>query len=243
MKPNAQSISLWIATFFGAVLVVAFMVFPGFLPPMSPTMSAQDVAAFYNNNTTMIRASMITFDFCGVMLIPLFMVVVHQIKRMATSTDVFAYCYLSAAASTATLFALSNLLWLIAAFRPERDPQLLVLLNDFAWITFTAPVGTMVGQYVCLALAIYLDGRDEPVLPRWVAHFNIVSAIAVAPAVLAAVFKTGPFAWNGAISFWLRLGAFAVNTLVMIIVLRGVIKREVAESSDADLVLAPAAVG
>lgn len=237
MKPNAQSISLWLAAFFGAVLVVAFVVFPGFLPPMSPNLSAQGVAAFYQHHTTMIRASMITFDFCGVMLIPLFMVVVHQIKRMATATDVFAYCYLSAAVSTATLFALSDLFWLIGAFRPDRDPHLLVLLNDLAWITFTAPVGTMVGQNVCLALAVYLDKRDEPVFPRWVAPFSIVTAIAIAPAVGAAVFKSGPLAWNGLISFWIRLGAFFVNTFVMFFVLRRAIKQEAAE--EAELVLAP----
>ena len=45
-------------------------------------------------------------------------------KRMATQSHVFAYCYLSAAVSGATLFALADLFWLIAAFRPDRDPAL-----------------------------------------------------------------------------------------------------------------------
>ena len=99
------------------------------------------------------------------MLIPFFMVIVYQMKRMATPSQVLAYCYLSAAASGVALFALADLFWLIAAFRPERDPQLVLLLNDMAWIAFTAPVGMIIAQNLCLALAIYLDARPEPILP------------------------------------------------------------------------------
>ena len=226
MKPDAQSISLWLAVVFGAILVAAFVLFPGFFPPMSPQMSAQQVAAFYADNTTMIRASMIIFDLCGVMLLPLFMVIVHQMKRMATPTQVFAYCYLSAAVSGTTLFAIADLFWLIAAFRPERDPQLVMLLNDFAWIVFTAPVGTFVAQNLCLALAVRLDRHPEPILPRWVAPFSIAVAVVMAPAAGAAVFKTGPLAWNGLVSFWLRVAAYGVYVVVMLFVLRVAIRRE-----------------
>ena len=226
---NAQSISLWLAAVFGAVLVASFALFPGFLPPMSPEMSAAEVAAFYGENKTWIRASMIVFDFCCVMMLPLFMVVVHHIKRMATSTDVLAYCYLSAAASGATILAIANLFWLITAFRPERDPELLLLLNDLAWITFTVPVGMIIAQNLCLALAVYLDRRAEPVFPRWVGHFNIATAVLIAPAACAAIFKTGPLAWNGFISFWLRLGLFAAYIGVMFVVLRRAIAQEARE--------------
>lgn len=229
MNISAQSISLWLAAVFGTVLVAAFVLFPGFLPPMSPEMSAGEVAEFYAENKTWIRTSMVVFDFCCVMLLPLFMVVVHHIKRMRTSTDVFAYCYLSAAASGATILAIANLFWLIAAFRPERDPELLVLLNDLAWITFTAPVGMIIAQNLCLALAVYLDQRPDPVFPRWVGHFNIATAILTAPAACAAMFKSGPLAWNGLISFWLRLTLFAAYIGVMFFVLRRAMRHEALE--------------
>ena len=233
MNLNAQSLCLWLAAVFGAVLVASFALFPGFLPPMSPEMTADEVAAFYRENTTWVRTSMIVFDFCCVMMLPLFMVVVHQIKRMRTSTDVFAYCYLSAAASGATILAIANLFWLIAAFRPERDPELLVLLNDLAWITFTVPVGMIIAQNLCLAMAVYLDRRPDPVFPRWVAHFNLVTAGLTAPAACAAIFKSGPLAWDGLISFWLKLGLFAAYVGVMFVVLRRAIAQEARE---ADLV-------
>ena len=137
---QTQLISLWMAPVFGAVLLIAFLAFPGFFPPMSPAMTAEQVAQFYRDNTAMIRFSMITFNLCGVMLLPFFMVIVIQMKRMATQSHVFAYCYLTAAVSGATLYALADIFYLVAAFRPDRDPELVMLLNDMAWMIFIAPV-------------------------------------------------------------------------------------------------------
>jgi hypothetical protein len=231
--PSVQRVSLWIALFFGAVMLIAFVAFPGFFPPMSPRMSPDRVAAFYRDHQAAIRFSMITFNFCGVMLVPLFMVIVYQMKRMATPTQVFAYSYLSAVVSGVTLFALSDLFWLIAAFRPERDPQLIQLLNDLAWITFVAPVGMVIGQNLCLALGIFFDARPTPIFPRWVAVVSIVTALAMAPSAAAAAVQSGPLAWNGVVSFWLRIGASGVFLVVMFFAARAAVAREEREEGAA----------
>jgi len=226
MNIKAQWISLWITPFFGAVLLVAFLSFPGFFPPMSPDLTADQVAAFYADNTTMIRFSMIVFNLCAIMLIPFFMTIVVQIKRMRLPSHLLAYSYLAAVAGAATLFAIADIFWLIAAFRPDRDPQLILLLNDMAWLIFIAPVGMAVAANLCLALAIFLDSRTEPIFPRWVAYFSIATAVAMTPAACAVIFRTGPLAWDGAVSFWLRTAAFALNIAVLFVVLRNALKRQ-----------------
>ena len=104
------------------------------------------------------------------MIVPFFTVIVVQMKRMTTQSGVFAWCYLTAVISGATFFALSNIFFLVAAFRPERDPALIQLLNDLAWIVFTAPVGMLLTQFVLLALAaIFLPGLllAAGALPWW----------------------------------------------------------------------------
>lgn len=226
---RTQLISLWTAPVFGAVFLIAFVAFPGFLPPMSPQMTADQVAAFYADNTAMIRFSMITYNLCGIMLLPFFMVIVVQMKRMATQSHALAYCYLTAAVSGATLFALADIFYLVAAFRPERSPELLLLLNDLAWITLVAPVGMLVAQNLLLGLAVYLDSGPSPVFPRWVGHFAVVTGVAMAPAAAAAVFRTGPLAWDGVISFWLRGGALVAFVGVMFFVLRAALRRQAVE--------------
>ena len=197
-------------------------------------MTADQVAAFYAENTAMIRFSMITFNLCAIMLIPFFMVIVIQIKRMALPSHLLAYSYLSAAVSGATLFALADIFFLIAAFRPDRNPQLILLLNDMAWIIFIAPVGMVVAMNLLLAAAVFFDDAPNPVFPRWVGHFSVATALAMAPAAGAAIFKTGPLAWDGAVSFWLRNGAYALFLIVMFFVLRGVLQRQAVEEGVAD---------
>jgi hypothetical protein len=226
---KTQLISLWTAPVFGVILLIAFLAFPGFFPPMSPEMTAEQVAKFYSANAAMIRFSMITFNLCGIMLLPFFMVIVVQMKRMATQSHVFAYCYLTAAVSGATLFALADIFYLVAAFRPDRSPELIMLLNDMAWMIFIAPVGAFVAQNLLLGLAVYFDDGPDPVFPRWVGHYAVATALAMAPAAGAAVFTTGPLAWNGAVSFWLRNCAFALFVIVMFFALRNVLHRQAVE--------------
>jgi hypothetical protein len=226
---TAQTISLWITPITGAVFLIAFLSFPGFRPPMSPNMTAVQVAAFFGEHATMIRVSMIIYDLFGVMLVPFFMLIVVQMKRMATPSHVFAYSYLSAVATGATLFAVADLFWLVAAFRPGRSPDLVQLLNDMAWIVFTAPVGMLIAANICLALAIYLDPHPHPIFPRWVGHFNIAVAALLAPAACAAVVRTGPLAWNGFVSFWLRIITFGIYLIVMFVALRSAITRQALE--------------
>lgn len=226
---KTQLISLWTVPVFGVIYVIAFVAFPGFLPPMSPNLTADQVAAFYQEHTAAIRFSMVTYDLLGVMLIPFFMVIVVQMKRMATQSHVFAYCFLTAAVSGATVFALANIFYLVAAFRPERNPELTMLLNDMAWITFIAPVGMIVGQNLLLGLAVYFDKGPNPVFPRWVGHFSVATALAIAPAALASIVKTGPLAWDGLLSFWLRNGAYAAFLVVMFFVVRAALQRQAVE--------------
>lgn len=228
---KAQWVSLWTGPAVGTVLLIALLAFPGFWPPLSPLLPAEQVAAFYAENTAWIRFSQVTFNLCGIMILPFFMVIVAQMKRMKTQSHVFAYCYLTAIVSGATIFALSNIFFLVAAFRPGRDPEVVMVLNDLAWIVFIAPVGMVVTQFVLLAVAVYFDDGPDPVFPRWVGHYSLATGIAMIPAAGAAVFHSGPLAWDGLLSFWLRNGAFAVFVIVMFFVLRRAVLRQAREEA------------
>jgi hypothetical protein len=226
---RTQSIALWVTAISMAIMVIAYAVYPGFWPPLSPEMSAEAVADFYRDNAGWIRFSMVTFNLCGIMLLPLFCVITVQIKRMAAQSQAFAYCYLMATVSGATIFALSAIFFATAAYRPNRDADLVLVLNDLGWIVFVAPVGMALIQNLMLALAIYFDNGARPVYPRWVAHFALVIAVAMAPAAFSVTVTSGPFAWNGVISFWLRNIAFGLFLLVMLVVSWRAVRRQAAE--------------
>ena len=83
-----------------------------------------------------------------------------------------------------------------------------------------------IAQSVILALAIYFDDQPRPVLNRWVAHFNLLVAAALVPAAFVGLALTGPLAWDGTLSFWLKNIAIGVWIVVMGVVLGQAIYRE-----------------
>ena len=89
-------------------------------------------------------------------------------------------------------------------------------------------IGFSIAQNFCLALGIYLDLQPQPVFPRWVAHFNIVTALMMAPAAFALKHTTGPLAWDGVLSFWVRVGTFGLYVLVMFFAVRATLERQAA---------------
>ena len=230
-RADGEVILLWTLPFVGALWLSVFLLFPGFVQPMSPTMTADEVAAFYRDpqNLPRIRYSMIIFNWFAVGLVPVLALIVLQIRRMAHRTPIFSYALIACAAGGPTIFLLADLFWLLAAFRPERDPQLTLLLNDFAWVTFASQVGFLVAQSVILALAIYLDDQARPVFDRWVAHFNMVIAVLLLPAAFVGLAMSGALAWDGLLTFWVRNAAIGVWIVVMGIVLARTILRQRAE--------------
>jgi hypothetical protein len=216
-RTDGELILLWTLPVLGLIWLSAFLLFPGFVQPMSPTLSADEVAAFYRDpqNLPRIRYSMIVFNWFCVGLVPVLMMLALQVRRMGHRTPIFSYCVIGCAAGGPTLFLIANLFWLLAAYRPDRSPDLILLFNDLAWITFTSQVSFLIAQSVFLALAIYSDRQARPVFPRWVAHFNLLIAAALVPAGFAPLAQTGLFAWDGLLSFWVKNIAIGLWIVVM----------------------------
>ena len=177
---------------------------------MSPKSSAAEVAAFYSDHTSRVRYSMILFNWFCVALIPILMLIVERMRGMAHRTPIMRYCVIGVAGAAPIAFLTSTVFWLIAAFRPDRAPELTQLYNDLAWITFTC--GVPVPRRV-----VPLPGGGD--LPRSAGPAGVPAmgcatstsliAIALVPAGFAGLTLSGPFAWNGFLSFWVRNIAIA----------------------------------
>ena len=230
-RTDGELILFWTLPAIAIIWVSAFFLFPGFLHPMSPTMSADAVADFYREETARIRYSMILFNWFGVGLIPTVILLAMQVRRMAHRTPILSYSLIACAGGPPCLFLIANIFWLLGSFRPERSPELTQLLNDLAWVTFTVLVPYLIAQCLLLALAIYWDRQEQPVFKMWVAHFNVLVAVALAPAAFTALTFSGPLAWDGLLSFWVKNIAIAAWIVVMGVVLGQAILRRRAEES------------
>jgi len=225
-RGTGEQVLFWTLPAVVVVWIAAFLLFPGFVPPMSPEASAPEVAAFYSQNLSRVRYSMILFNWFCVALIPILMLIVERMRGMAHRTPVLRYCVIGVAGAAPIAFLTSTVFWLIAAFRPDRAPDLTLLLNDLAWITFTCGVPFLIALCLFIALAIAYDDQEEPVFPRWVARFNVLIAVTLVPAGFAGLTLSGPFAWNGLVSFWVRNIVIALWIIVMALALRQAMARD-----------------
>lgn len=225
MNVRNQMLCTWSGPIFVAVFTVGFWFLAHYLPPPSPSAGAGDIAALYQQNTGPIRLGMFLMMACSGLVAPFIAVIAVQMKRMEGGAGVLTYTQLSAGTVGILFLILPALLWTVAAFRPERDPNLILLLNDMGWIFFLMPFGTFTVQCLAIGLAILGSKDAPPLIPRWAGYFNLWVAVLFIPGGLLTFFKTGPFAWNGLFVFWVPLVAFLLWYGVMFVLLRQAIAK------------------
>ncbi len=210
---------------FVILLTIGWWVIAGFIPAPSPALGANEIAEIYRSNTGMIRFGAMLSMTSMALTIPFIAVIAIQMRRTEGEFPVLTYTQLVAGAATLMPLLLPTLIWNIAAFRPERDPQLTLLLNDFAWIIFIMTFSPFFVQLASIGMAIVSDRHEKPVFARWIGYFNLWVAILFIPGALITFFKTGPFAWNGLLAFWMPLTVFFGWYLVMFFALLKAIRQ------------------
>ncbi len=234
MNFSMQRVCAWSCIGFAAIFTVGFWLFSGFLPPIRPSDNAQQIAAIYNADGDMIRVGLI-LSLTGCVSFPLFGgVLAAQTRRIKSASPAFAYIQIAGAAGATVVIMLALVFMLAAGFRSDAlDPDVVQGLNDVAWIMFIITFPPFLAWCIALAMAIFSDTSENPVFPRWAGYFNIWIPGLFLPPVLLVFFKSGPFAWNGLVTFWVALTDFFVWMIVMFILVLKAINAEEAEAKAA----------
>lgn len=214
----------WTVPIFYGLFGVIFFVLTRVIPPPSPGLTPDQIVAFFDDHRATIQIGfgllMLVIGLAGMVN----GLVAFQMRRMSVSS-VFAYAYITSLAVGAVPGCLlASFSFLTAAFRPDRDPEVIALLYDLGLLSFVGSLGCFTTQYLILALAIFWDRND--IFPKWMAYvciWQIVTELLAAPVF---IFKSGPFAWDGSISFWMGTAIFGVYQTCMIILLRKAVERQ-----------------
>lgn len=200
----------WCALFFGAGLLLA-----GFVPPPSPTLSADEVAAIYQSHPNQIRSG-IVLCLVGIAGYAAFIGPISvQLRRIQGTSRLPAYVQLSTGAIGVLTVMFPMMVLGAVAFRPDRDPQLTQMLHETGWLLIIAAFPTFLAQFGSIAIGILQDKNEKPVFPRWVAYFNVWVGLLFIPGGFAFFFYSGPFAYDGLLAFWIAASAFFAWLVVM----------------------------
>ncbi|MEM7469217.1 MAG: hypothetical protein AAF387_20360 [Pseudomonadota bacterium] len=224
MNTKLQSCAAYGGLAFVVFATLGWWIIAGMLPPISPATDAAGVAAFYQTNTGTIRFGLVIGMVSTALTLPWVALLALHMRRTEGDFPILSITQAVSGAVTSIILLVPFVLWSVAAFRPERSPELIQLTNDFAWMLIVMTFGPFFVQIGSVGLAILLDKNSPSVFPRWIGYFNIWVAVIAVPGALITFFKSGPFAWNGIIAFWLPLLVFMAWYIVMFIGLRGAIK-------------------
>lgn len=206
-------------TLFFAAFAIA-----GFVPPLKPHASAQEIAQHYQDHTTGIRIAGVVMLLSGMFYAAYTAVISAQMRRIPGVHDAAVYTQLAAGAFACLTFLVPAMLLEWVAFRPDRAVEDTQMLNDLFWIMLVMPWPPFMIQNFTFAYAIFSDGRERPLFPRWLAYLNIWAPIIFTPAVLLPFFKSGPFSWAGIFVVWIPAFVFtlqfALNTAMLLRAIR-----------------------
>lgn len=230
MNPTTRSSILMFGAWCGVLYMVALLlgwgVFAGMLPPMSPTMSPQEVQAFLNADATFIRIGMVVVMYSALIFMLFAATLAHFLNRVEGGAGVLGYFALLGGCGNMVLTFYPAIWWLVAAYRPERAADLVYLMNDLSWLQFIGGVSMYDALPLAVAIAAFADKSPNPVFPRWAGYFNVMVVLGLLPDQLLFFFHSGPFAWNGLFGLWIPLVLFGSWFLVMFWLMRRAILRE-----------------
>lgn len=213
---RGEKICAWMAlpamVFFFCAMVLALR----FLPPLSPTLGAEEIATIYRGNALGMQLGAILMMFGGAFLMPFIAAMVNATMRMGGAPSTLAGTQLASGVLTFVPLFLSGIFFAVAAFRPDRTPQEILLLSDLGWLFLVMPTPGFLVGLGAFGFAVLGDNAAHPVFPRWIGYLNFAVGIGGIGGVMIPLFKIGPFAWDGLLAYWLPLGVFGIWMPVMI---------------------------
>ncbi len=203
----------------GVVMIVTMgfflFTFNQFVPPHSPALTADEIAAIYQQ-----RANPIRFGSAMIMLFSIFFItwtlaIDAVLSRIQGVSKLLLQCQVVGGTVVGLFILLPMMLFAITAFRPERPPELTLLMSDISWLMLVTAVPPAILQLLGIGIAVLMDKSTKPVLPRWVGYFALWLVVVNLPALVAFFFRTGPFAWDGIFPFWLPFCIFGLWIFVL----------------------------
>ena len=201
----------FVVLYAGGLIVVAQII-----PPYSPSLTAEEVASFYGHNNVRIKTGL-AMALAGVcFLFPIVAAVSSAMAKVEKQSSFLSKAQLACGLIAVLFFMIPIFLWLTAAYRPDRTPELILLVSDLAWFILVSPVVPFALQVVAISLCGLMSQEGELFLPRWLSFMGLWVAIGGIPGVFIPFVMSGPFAWSGLFSLWLPIGIISLWIVLVV---------------------------
>jgi hypothetical protein len=227
MDPFWQRLCIWAGPL-SLLCAMTGLSFTGFSLPMSSEFKPEQVARFYADHRAGIRVAGCFFLFCSAFMMIFAAAISAQLQRIEGKVTPWVFVQLIGGVMGNVPLALTGIIWSVAAFRPERPPEVLQAINDLAMFILELPAPTAAIQFLGIIFVVLGDRSANPVFPKWVAYLNIIVAILFLPGVAGGVLVDWKsMGWDGFLAYTMPSMALSSWVILMFIALFRATRREV----------------
>lgn len=219
---RGQEALLWWAIGFAAALTLAWILLIRTLPLPPATWTSEQIAHFYRQHSIGIRWGAAVCSWTAAFTVPFSVVLAVQIARLEKGFPIWALTQALANAISSLFIVLPMMLFGVAAFSPDRAPDVTAGLHQFALLSLVTADQYFIFNFIAIAIACLIQSERKDVytpFPRWMGYFTLWCALLFEAGAIAFVPKTGPFAWNGILAFYLPFGTYGVWFTCMCVLL------------------------
>ena len=217
-------IGWWTLVVFYNLYGLLFFVIARTQPPPAPSLEPSEIVQWFDDRRHGLLYGYAVVSIVGGATAIMNATLAYTMRRMSVSRA-FAYSYLVIyALATLPGMLIMGVVCTVGAMRPDRDPELMSWLYDFAFLSFEGTMGVfLIGSLVWM-VAVLLD--ENGVFPKWFGYLNLCNALTEVVVAPAWIFKGGVFAWDGTIAWWINMAVFVTYTTAFLTLIRRMIVRE-----------------
>jgi hypothetical protein len=192
------------------ITLIGFIGLARYVPPPLAALSADQLAEFYRSHAGSARLG-ITVTFIGFGGWGfLAAIITSRMLKMKPRNPALVFGQLAAGAAGWAFLNIAAMCLIVAAFRPEREPEITQAVHDIGWMCIFMSCVPFIMQALFLGIAILQDKSASPALPRWAGYLSLWYFVALAPGAVVGLFKTGPLAYDGLFGFWIPILVFVL---------------------------------
>lgn len=212
VRHRIETFAIVCGPLFTLCTVVGWLALSQGLVPFDPSLSPEALAAEYaDKDFRIILGCTIFLIGCGLLVFWVAQLAV-MMAALEGRRPVLALVQLIGGIGVVTFVSSACCLWIGAAFRSGADPDVTVALNDAGWFTFMLTWPGLSIQMIAAGLVVWFArDRSDSLAPGWVGIYCFVSAAIIALVGFVAFTKTGPFAWNGALGYYIPLTVWGIS--------------------------------
>jgi hypothetical protein len=230
MSERAQIYTIWSALVLMGIMGVIWVFLLQMIPPPSPALSAEETAAFYLANSSEILWGATIASWVSAFMVPFGTVLAIQLARLEEGVPAWSILAFAGGILMSMFLVFPPLLWGVAAFSADRAPELTMLVNEMANLTLVTTDQFFIFQMFPAAFVILTSKKQDALsaFPRWSGYFILWVGVAFEVGALGFLFKTGPFAWDGLLVFWMPFALFFLWVPVVSYLMLTALKRQIA---------------